>query len=214
MAAAAGLLEEVATLVRITWARAAREPVVVWASAALEPARVMVVTLTAAATTHNTTATAAIATPGWARMLLQPACLIARENRASQIRSACRTTRRRYATASSAVEVHRLRTCSRSSGGSGASGSRRENAAGRIAPHPCWAQVWHSTMCQTTKSRVCSVSCPSQSASNSPSVGQASRPVNAMCSAPRALSSWSRARVARSSVRLWDIPSAMARSSP
>ena len=89
-----------------------------------------------AATTHIATATAATATPGLARMLLQLACLIARENRANHIHSARRTTRRRYATASSAVEVQRLRTCSRSSWGSGASGSRRENAAGRIAPHP------------------------------------------------------------------------------
>lgn len=94
-----------------------------------------IMTLTAA-TTHSATATAAIATPGLARMLFQLTCLIACENRATHIDSACRTTRRRYATASSAVEVQRLRACSRSFGGSGASGSRRENAAGRIAPHP------------------------------------------------------------------------------
>jgi hypothetical protein len=93
------------------------------------------VTLTAAAT-HTATATTATAQPGLARMLFQLACLSARENRASQIRSARRATRLRYATASSAVEVHRFRTCSRSSWGSGASGSRRKNAAGRIAPHP------------------------------------------------------------------------------
>jgi len=92
------------------------------------------VTLTAV-TAHTTTAAAAIATPGLARMLLQLTCLIARGNLENQIHSACRTTRRRYATASSAVEVHRLKTCSRSPWGSGASGSRRENAAGRIAPH-------------------------------------------------------------------------------
>ena len=89
-----------------------------------------------AATTHIATATAATATPGLARMLLQLACLIARENRANHIHSARRTIRRRYATASSAVEVQKLRTCSRSSWGSGANGNRRENAAGRIAPHP------------------------------------------------------------------------------
>ena len=150
--------------------------------------------------------------PGLARMLLQLARLIARENRANQILFARRTTRRRYATASSAVDVQSLRTCSRSSWGSGAGGNRRENAAGRMAPQPWWAQVWHSPMCQTTRSRVCSVSCPSQSASNSPSAGQASRPVSAMCSAPRASSSRSLARVARSCVRLWDSPSTMARS--
>jgi hypothetical protein len=92
-------------------------------------------TLTAA-TTHTATAATAIARPGWARMRLQLTCLIARENRANHIRSACRTARRRYATASSAVDVQRLSTCTRSSSGSGASGSRRENAAGRIAPHP------------------------------------------------------------------------------
>ena len=67
-------------------------------------------------------------------------------------------------------------------------------------------------MCQTTRSRVCSVSCPSQSASNSPSTGQASRPVSAMCSAPRASSSRPRAREARSCARLCDTPSTMARS--
>ena len=164
---------------RVVWGHAARRR---------EPAKVSIVTLTAAST-HTATAAAAIAIPGLARMPLQLTCLIARESRANQIRSARRTTRRRYATASSAVEVHRRRTCSRSSCGSGASGSRRENAAGRIAPQPRRAQVWHSPMCQTTRSRVCSVSCPSQSASNSPSTGQASRPVSAMCSAPRASSS-------------------------
>lgn len=94
-----------------------------------------IVTLTAA-TTHTVTATTAIAIPGLARMLLQLACLIARENRANHIRFARRTTRRRYAAASSSVEVHRLRTRSRSSWGSEASGSKRENAAGRMAPHP------------------------------------------------------------------------------
>ncbi len=95
-----------------------------------------IVTLTAAATTHIATATTATAQPGLARMLLQLACLSACENRASQIRSARRATFLRYATACSAAEVHRFRTCSRSSGGRGASGNRRKNAAGRIAPHP------------------------------------------------------------------------------
>jgi hypothetical protein len=134
--ATAGLLEEVAALVWVARAGAAREPVVVaWASAARMPLRVIIVTLTAAAI-QTATATTAIATPGWARMLPQLACLIAIENRASQIRSARRATRRRYATASSAVEVHRLRTWSRSSLGNEASGRRRENAAGRMAPHP------------------------------------------------------------------------------
>ena len=130
----AGLLEWIATLVWVGWGCGAPESGV-WASAAREPAKVSIVTLTAA-TTHTATAAAATAAPGWARMLLQLACLIARENRANHIHSAWRATRRRYATASSAVEVQRLRTCSRSSWGSGASGNRRENAAGRIAPHP------------------------------------------------------------------------------
>ena len=53
-----------------------------------------IVTLTAA-TSHTATATAATATPGWARMLLQLASLAARENRANHIRSAWRATRRR-----------------------------------------------------------------------------------------------------------------------
>jgi hypothetical protein len=96
---------------------------------------VIIVTLTAA-TTHIATATTATVTPGLARMLLQLACLAAREIRPNHIRFARRTTWRRYVTASSAVEVHRFRTCFRSSWGSGVSGSRRENAAGRIAPHP------------------------------------------------------------------------------
>jgi len=122
--AAAGLLEEVATPVRVTWACAAREPM-----------RMIIVTLTAA-TTHAVTATVAIAAWGLALTLLQLTCLIVRESRPNHIHFACRATRRRYATASSAVEVQRLRTCSRSSWGNGASGSRRENTAGRIAPHP------------------------------------------------------------------------------
>jgi hypothetical protein len=135
--AAAGLLEEVATLVWVAWACATREPVVwvVWAAAAREPAKASIVTLTAA-TTHTATATTATATPGLARMLLQLACLIIRENRVNHIHFAWRATRRRYATASSAVEVQRLRTCSRSSWGSGASGNWRKSVAGRIAPHP------------------------------------------------------------------------------
>ena len=62
-------------------------------------------TLTAA-TTHSAIAAAAIAIPGLARMALQLTCLTACENRANHIHSARRTTRRRYATASGAVEVH------------------------------------------------------------------------------------------------------------
>ena len=121
--AVAGLLEWVATLVWVGWGCAARESGV-WASAAREPPKVRIMTLTAA-TTHTATAPAAIATPGLARMLLQLACLIVCENRVNHIHSAWRAIRRRYATASSAVEVQRLRTCSRSSWGSGASGNRR-----------------------------------------------------------------------------------------
>lgn len=93
----------------------------------------MTVTATA---THSTTAAVAIAAPGLSRMLSQLTHLIAGENLASHIDSARLATRRRYATASSALEEQRVRTCSRSSGGSGASGSRRENAAARCAPCP------------------------------------------------------------------------------
>ena len=89
----AGLLGYVAILVWVAWACVARESGV-WAAAAPEPAKVSVVTLTAA-TTHTATAVAAIATPGWARMLLKLACLIARENRVNHIRSARRATRLR-----------------------------------------------------------------------------------------------------------------------
>ena len=87
---------EVRTLVRAAWAWVARTPVgrVVWACAAREPAKVSNVTLTAA-TIHNVTAVAAIAGPGLARMPDQLTCLIACEIRASQTRSARRTTRRR-----------------------------------------------------------------------------------------------------------------------
>jgi hypothetical protein len=104
------------------------------AYAAWEPAKVSSVTLTAA-TTHTVTAAAAIAAPGWARMLAHLTCLIARANLANHIDSARRATLRRYATAPLAGEVQRLRTCSRSSGGSGANGSRRKKAAGRSVPH-------------------------------------------------------------------------------
>ena len=67
-------------------------------------------------------------------------------------------------------------------------------------------------MCQTTRSRVCSVSCPSQSASSSASTGQASRLVSAMRSALRPSSNRAWARVTRACARLQDTPSAMARS--
>lgn len=113
--AVAGLPEWVAMLAWVGWGCVALESGV-WATAAREPAKVSV-TLTAA-TTHTATAAAAIATPGWARMLPQLACLIVRENRANQIHCAWRAIRRRYATASLAVEVQRLSTCSRSSWGS------------------------------------------------------------------------------------------------
>lgn len=90
----------------------------------------------AAAATHAATATATIARPGLARMLPQVICLIARENVVNHIDSARRTTRQRYATASCVVEVQLLRIWSRSSEGSWAGGSRRENADGRSAPQP------------------------------------------------------------------------------
>ena len=106
--AAAGLLGEVATLAWVAWACAAPEPVV-WAAAAREPAKVSRVTHTAA-TTHTAIATAAIATPGLARMLLQLAFLMVRDNRADHILFARRATRRRYATPSSVVEAQRPRT--------------------------------------------------------------------------------------------------------
>ncbi len=93
------------------------------------------VTLTAA-TTHATTAVVAIAGPGLARMLSQLTHLIACENIVNHVDSARRTTRWRYATASSSVEKQQLMTCCRSSGGSGASGSRAERAVGRSPPRP------------------------------------------------------------------------------
>jgi hypothetical protein len=133
----AGLPEEGPTPVRAARAGTALG-LVVWiarADAARGPANMSSVMLTAA-TTHTATATTAIAIPGLARMLAQLKFLIAGENLANHIDSAWRTARRRYATASLVVEVQQLNTCSRSSGGSGASGSRRENAAGRSAPHP------------------------------------------------------------------------------
>ena len=86
--------------------------------------------LTAAAT-HTVTATVAIAAPGLARILPQLRCLSASEN---QVGSARRASRRRYAAGSALVEVQRFSTCARSSGGSGASGSKWENAAGRSGP--------------------------------------------------------------------------------
>ena len=112
---------------------------------------------------------------------------------ANHIASARRATRRRYATASSAGEVQRLRTCSRSSGGAGPAAAGGRTPPGAARPIRDWAQVWQSSMCQLTRSRVCSVSCPSQSASNSPSAGQASRLVSTICSAYRASSSRPRA---------------------
>ena len=93
-----------------------------------------IVTITAA-TAHTATAAVAIAAPGLARMLshLQ---LTSSEKRANHVGLASRATDRRYATTSSAVDEQRLKTCFRSSGGSGASGSNRENAAERSAPCP------------------------------------------------------------------------------
>ena len=69
-------------------------------------------------------------------MLSQLTHLIACENRENHIASARRTTRRRYATASSSVDEQQFKTCSRSSEGSGASGSRPERAVGRSARRP------------------------------------------------------------------------------
>ena len=125
MAGAAGLLAEVLVLGRVSRARAT------WV-----PAKVSSRTLTAT-TAHTATAAVAIAAPGLARMLSQLVSLTARENSvniANHFDSARLTTRWRYATASSAVEEQRLKTCHRSSGGSGASGSRPVRAAGRRAP--------------------------------------------------------------------------------
>ena len=165
-----------------------------WACAAWEPAKVSSVTLTAA-TTHTATAAAAIAAPGWARMLAQLTCLIARENLANHVDSARRATRRRYATASSAGGGSSgSRPAPAVPGGAGPAAAGGKTPPGAARPARDWAQVWHSSMCQPTRSRVCSVSCPSQSASNSPSTGQASRLVSAICSAPRASSSRLRAR--------------------
>ena len=98
----------------------------------LDPATTSSVMLTAA-TIHSATAKAPIAAPELARMLshLQ---LVASENRANHVHSARQATDLRYAAASSLVEEHRFRTFFLSSGGSGAEGSRRENAAGRSAP--------------------------------------------------------------------------------
>ena len=183
-----------------------------WASAVFSPPKVRSVTATAAVT-HTATATAAITGPGWALRPAQLSCRMAGESLERQNDPARLTTRRRCATASLSGEVQQVRTSSRSSGGSGKDGSSRENAAGRSAPHLCCAQVWHSSMCQLTSSRVSSVSCPFQSASNSPRTGQAVRLVSAMCSAPRACSSWPRARAAKVCARLHDTSSAIARSS-
>ena len=128
----AGLLEEIPALVWAAWACVARAPVG-WACAAWAPAKVSSVTITAAAT-HTATAVVAIATPGLARMPFQLTRLIACENIGVQVDSARRITRRRYAAASSEVEEQRLTTLSRSSAGSGASGSRPERTVGRSEP--------------------------------------------------------------------------------
>jgi len=133
--AAAGLVGGVRTLAWAAWELLAwAVGWAAWADAAWEPKNVSSVTPTAART-HTAMAAAAIAVPGWARMLAHLSCVIARENLANHTESARRATRRRYATASSAEEVAQLKTCSRSSGGSGAGGSRREKAVGRSAPH-------------------------------------------------------------------------------
>ena len=92
-------------------------------------------TLTAAAT-HSAMATAAVTVPALAPMLSQLTPLIAGEILANHVGSARRATRLRSSTALSAVEEQRLRTCSRSSRGSGASGTRPKSAAGRSAPGP------------------------------------------------------------------------------
>jgi hypothetical protein len=117
------------------WAGVPGEPAgwTPWARAAWEPAKVSSRTLAATAA-HTATAVVATAAPGLARMLPQLSCLIAREKRAAHLASARRITRRRYATASSAAEEQRLKTFSRSSGGSAASGSKPERTVGRSAP--------------------------------------------------------------------------------
>jgi hypothetical protein len=132
-----GLLEELPALAAGAGVRAARELArrVGWAYAACEPAKASSATPTAAMT-HSPTAPTTIALPGWARIPDQLRCLIVGETLVDQIDPARRATRQRYATASSVVEVQQLKTWSRSSGGSGASGSSRENADGRSAPQP------------------------------------------------------------------------------
>jgi tetratricopeptide (TPR) repeat protein len=180
------------------------------ARAGCEPAKVSTETVTAA-TVHTTTAAVATAGPGLTRGRAHRGSLIALARRVSHTRGGRRVIGGRSSSASGAPDEHSGRTCSRSSGGSGASGSRAENA-GRSASCRRSAQVSQFSMWPPTSSRVSLVRCPSRSASNSSSAGQASRPVRATSSAPTALSSRPRAREARACASLHDTPSAVARS--
>ena len=102
------------------------------ARAGWEPAKVSTVT-PAAATTHTTTATVAMTAPDLAPILSDHASLIALKRRVNRTDSACHVIRR-CAAASGVPDEHSRRICSRSSAGSGASGSRSENAARRSVP--------------------------------------------------------------------------------
>ena len=133
-------------------------------------------TLTAA-TTHSAMATAAVAVPGLAPMLSQLIRLAACEILANHVGSARRATRPRYSTAFSAVEEQRSGPAPVVHGEAGPAAAGRKAPPGAARPVRGVAQVSHCSTCPPTRSLVCSVSCPSQSVSNSPSTGQVSRPV-------------------------------------
>ena len=156
-----------------------------------EPAKASVVRLAANTTMiHSVRTTVAVAGRRIPRRLAHLTNMITRP---SHTDSARRVTRRRYVTARAAVEEQSSSICPRSSGGSGASGIRPDSAAGRNAPSLRPAHVSHCSQCPVIKSRACSVRRPSQSASSTSSSEHPARPMRAMRSAPRALSSRPRA---------------------
>jgi len=107
-----------------------------------EPAKVSMLTPTAA-TTQITTTVAAIARPGFARMLRHLINVTTSATRVRHTDSARRVACCRYATTSGVAEKQSFSTCSRSPGGSGSSGCRPERAAGRSVSRRRAAQVSH-----------------------------------------------------------------------
>ena len=168
-----------------------------------------------AAVPHRAIAPVAVAAPGLSRILLHPRSRVGPASPSGGRQAAGRITSGRLAAGSWLRPAPRSSTCSRSPEGSAAGGPTPDSSAARSARRLLFSQASHRSMCCVTRYRVGAVSVvsrPSQSASKVSSAGQASRPIRATRSAPRALSNLPRARDARASTLFRGMPSTIARS--